>query len=46
MKCAHSAKPRSGLNAGDLDAFMALMDGDVQFTSMVAEAEGATFQGA
>ena len=33
------------LNADDLDAFKALMADDVQFTSMVAEAEGATFRG-
>jgi ketosteroid isomerase-like protein len=33
------------LNAGDLDAFLSLIDEDVEFTSMVAEAEGATFRG-
>ena len=33
------------LNADDLDAFTAHMADDVQFTSMVAEAEGATFRG-
>ena len=35
----------AALNAEDLDAFKALMADDVQFTSMVAEAEGATFHG-
>ena len=35
----------AALNTEDLDAFKALMAGDVQFTSMVAEAEGATFHG-
>jgi ketosteroid isomerase-like protein len=33
------------LNSGDLDAFLALMAEDVEFTSMVAEAEGTTFRG-
>lgn len=33
------------LNAGDLDAFIALTREDVEFTSMVAEAEGTTFRG-
>jgi len=33
------------LNAEDFDAFQALMANDVQFTSMVAEAEGTTFRG-
>ena len=33
------------LNSGDLDAFLALTDEDVEFTSMVAEAEGTTFRG-
>ena len=35
----------SALNAGDLDAFLAFACEDVEFTSMVAEAEGATFRG-
>jgi hypothetical protein len=35
----------SALNAGDLDAFLARTHPDVEFTSMVAEAEGATFRG-
>jgi p-hydroxybenzoate 3-monooxygenase len=33
------------LNADDLDGFLALVDEDVGFTSMVAEAEGTTFRG-
>jgi ketosteroid isomerase-like protein len=33
------------LNAGDLDGFMAVIAEDVEFTSMVAEVEGATFRG-
>jgi ketosteroid isomerase-like protein len=33
------------LNAGDLDGFLALVGEDVEFTSMVAEAEGTTFRG-
>ena len=33
------------LNAGDLEALLALTDEDVEFTSMVAEAEGTVFRG-
>ena len=33
------------LNAGDLEGFLALVAEDVEFTSMVAEAEGMTFRG-
>jgi ketosteroid isomerase-like protein len=33
------------LNAGDLEAFTALTHEEVEFTSMVAEAEGTTFRG-
>jgi ketosteroid isomerase-like protein len=33
------------INAGDLDAFLAVTTDDVEFTSLVAEAEGATFRG-
>ena len=33
------------LNAGDLDGFLALVSEEVEFTSMVAEAEGTTFRG-
>ena len=33
------------LNTEDLDAFVALTHEDVEFTSMVAEAEGTTFRG-
>ncbi len=33
------------LNSGDLEAFLALMAEDVEFTSLVAEAEGRTFRG-
>jgi ketosteroid isomerase-like protein len=32
------------LNSGDLDGFLVLIDEDVEFTSMVAEAEGTTFR--
>jgi uncharacterized protein len=35
----------AALNSGDLDAFLALTSEDVEFTSMVAEAEGTTFRG-
>jgi ketosteroid isomerase-like protein len=33
------------LNAGNLDGFLANVDENVEFTSMVAEAEGTTFRG-
>ena len=33
------------LNADDLDGFLAMVAEDVEFTSMVAEAEGTTFRG-
>jgi ketosteroid isomerase-like protein len=33
------------LNSGDLNAFLALTAEDVEFTSLVAEAEGTTFRG-
>ena len=33
------------LNEGDLDAFLERADEDVEFTSIVAEAEGATYRG-
>jgi ketosteroid isomerase-like protein len=33
------------LNADDLDGFLALVAEDVEFTSMVAEAEGTTYRG-
>jgi ketosteroid isomerase-like protein len=33
------------LNAGDIDGFLALIDEDVEFSSLVAEAEGTTFRG-
>jgi ketosteroid isomerase-like protein len=33
------------INSGDLDALLALTAEDVEFTSLVAEAEGATFRG-
>ena len=33
------------LNEGDFDAFLALTHEEVEFTSLVAEAEGATFRG-
>jgi ketosteroid isomerase-like protein len=33
------------LNRGDIDRFLALLDPDVEFTSMIAEAEGETFHG-
>jgi ketosteroid isomerase-like protein len=35
----------AALNSGDLNAFLALTAEDVEFTSMVAEAEGTTFRG-
>jgi len=33
------------INSGDLDAFLALIADDVEFTSLVAEAEAVTFRG-
>jgi ketosteroid isomerase-like protein len=33
------------LNQGDLDGFLDLIDPEVEFTSMIAEAEGETFHG-
>ena len=33
------------LNSGDLEAFLALTAEDVEFTSMVAEAEGTVYRG-
>ncbi len=33
------------LNAADIDGFLALMAEDVEFTSLIAEAEGASFRG-
>jgi ketosteroid isomerase-like protein len=33
------------LNSGDLEAFLALTAGDVEFTSLVAESEGTVFRG-
>ena len=33
------------LNTRDLDAFLALLTDDVEFTSLIAEAEGASFRG-
>jgi ketosteroid isomerase-like protein len=33
------------LNAADLNRFLALTTEDVEFTSLIAEAEGATFRG-
>lgn len=35
----------AAINAGDLDALLALTAEDVEFTSLVAEAEGTTFLG-
>ena len=35
----------AALNADDLPGFLALVDEDVEFTSMVAELEGTTFRG-
>jgi ketosteroid isomerase-like protein len=40
---AHAAY--GALNSGDLDAFLALVAEDVEFASLVAEAEGTTFRG-
>jgi ketosteroid isomerase-like protein len=33
------------VNSGDLEGFLALIAEDVEFTSLVAEAEGTTFRG-
>jgi ketosteroid isomerase-like protein len=33
------------LNAGDLDGFLALTTEDIEFTSLIAEAEGTSFRG-
>jgi len=35
----------AAINAGDLDAVLAVCAEDVEFTSLVAEAEGAVFRG-
>lgn len=35
----------AAINSGDLDDFIAVVTEDVEFTSLVAEAEGATFRG-
>ena len=35
----------AAINAGDLDALLALSAEDVEFTSLIAEAEGTTFRG-
>ncbi len=35
----------SALNEGDLDAFLAFGSEDIEFTSMVAEAEGTVYRG-
>ena len=33
------------INSGDLDAFLSVIAEDVEFTSLIAEAEGAVFRG-
>ena len=33
------------LNRGDIEGYLALIDPEVEFTSMIAEAEGETFHG-
>jgi hypothetical protein len=35
----------AALDAGDIEAFLERVDEDVEFTSIVAEAEGTTFRG-
>jgi ketosteroid isomerase-like protein len=35
----------AAINDADLDAFLAVLADDVEFTSLVAEAEGTTFRG-
>jgi ketosteroid isomerase-like protein len=35
----------AAINSGDREAFVALTTEDVEFTSMIAEAEGTTFRG-
>ena len=40
---AHAAY--AALNGGDLDAFLAGVDPDVEFTSLIAESEGRTYHG-
>lgn len=35
----------AALNAGDRQAFLSMVSSDVEFTSMVAEAEGSVFRG-
>jgi len=42
---ARMAAAFDAINAGDLEAFLAHTTEDVEFTSMVAEAEGTTFRG-
>jgi ketosteroid isomerase-like protein len=40
-----AAAAYGALNAGDLDGFLAVATEDVEFTSLVAEAEGTVFRG-
>jgi ketosteroid isomerase-like protein len=35
----------AAVNAGDLEGFLALLSEDLEFTSLIAEAEGTTFHG-
>ena len=35
----------AAVNDGDLDGFLALLSEDLEFTSLIAEAEGTTFHG-
>jgi ketosteroid isomerase-like protein len=42
---ALAATVYDALNTRDLDAFLALLTDDVEFTSLIAEAEGASFRG-
>jgi ketosteroid isomerase-like protein len=42
---AIAASAYDAINAGDLDDFLAVVTDDVEFTSLVAEAEGQTYRG-
>jgi ketosteroid isomerase-like protein len=35
----------AAVNRGDLDGFLAVLDKELEFTSLIAEAEGTTFRG-
>jgi ketosteroid isomerase-like protein len=44
-RLARVRRAYAAINAGDFDGFLAMMTEDVEFTSLIAEAEGAVFRG-